>query len=299
MGFREARSDSLSRRVPGGGDRGIRWRMLCGSLLSAFAMFPSILQKGVSMPATLFRFVLTVTVCVVWCGVLEVRAQDAALPTPLDGPQAQASYGIGMQFAKNLVQGGLDGDLLDLQALLLGIQDGTAGQDPKITQEQFRSAMMQVQQLAQQRMQQKMQALAERNKRDGPKFIEMYKGLDGVQELPSGLLYKVVKSGSGPSPKATDQVKTHYRGRLVDKTEFDSSYERGQPAVFPVNGVIAGWTEALQKMKVGDKWQLVIPPELAYGENGSPPVIGPNAVLIFDIELLEIMPPQTPQLLGD
>ncbi len=107
-------------------------------------------------------------------------------------------------------------------------------------------------------MQQKMQALAERNKRDGPKFIEMYKGLDGVQELPSGLLYKVVKSGSGPSPKATDQVKTHYRGRLVDKTEFDSSYERGQPAVFPVNGVIAGWTEALQKMKVGDKWQLVI-----------------------------------------
>ncbi len=208
----------------------------------------------------------------------------------LTTPQAQASYGIGRQIGRDLGQGGLEGELLDLNALMLGIQDSLNQAESRITQEQFQAAIGQVQQVAQQRMQQKMQAVAERNRRDGPKFLEKYKALEGVQQTPSGLMYKVLKQGNGPSPKETDTVRTHYRGRLVDNTEFDSSYKRNEPAIFPVNQVIPGWTEALQMMKVGDRWQLVIPPDLAYGETGSPPVIGPDAVLVFEIELIGIEP---------
>ena len=136
-----------------------------------------------------------------------------------------------------------------------------------------------------------MQQVAEENKVKGPQFMAKFKALDGVKSLPGGLLYKVIKNGNGATPKETDRVTTHYRGRLIDGTEFDSSIKRGQPATFPVNGVIKGWTEALKQMKVGDKWQLAIPPEMAYGAQGSPPVIGPNAVLVFDIELLGIEQP--------
>jgi len=235
-----------------------------------------------------------VVVCFVVTRMAWAQPADA-LPTPLETPQSQASYGIGRQIARDLAQGGLDGDLLDVDALALGIRDALGNTESRITQEQFQAAVGQVQQTAQQRMQQKMKGLADRNRRDGPEFLSKYKALDGVKATESGLLYKVVKQGDGPTPTATDTVKTHYRGRLVDGTEFDSSYKSGNPAVFPVTGVIPGWTEALQMMKVGDRWQIVLPANLAYGPQGSPPVIGPDAVLIFDIELLGIEKGAAPQ----
>ena len=126
------------------------------------------------------------------------------------------------------------------------------------------------------------------NKTEGETFLAANKNKEGVVTLPSGLQYKILKAGTGPKPTASDSVVCNYRGTLVNGTEFDSSYKRGQPATFPVNGVIKGWTEALQLMPVGSKWQLFIPAQLAYGERGAGPDIGPNATLIFEIELLSI-----------
>ena len=140
----------------------------------------------------------------------------------------------------------------------------------------------------QQEMTGKMKNIAEKNKKEGDAFLEANKKKDGVITLPSGLQYKIIKEGSGPKPTATQTVKCNYRGTLIDGKEFDSSYKRGEPTEFPVGQVIKGWTEALQLMPVGSKWQLFIPSNLAYGENGGGSMIGPNAALIFDIELISI-----------
>jgi FKBP-type peptidyl-prolyl cis-trans isomerase FklB len=129
---------------------------------------------------------------------------------------------------------------------------------------------------------------ADKNQKEGEVFLAENKKKKGVVTLPSGLQYRVITAGTGKIPKVTDTVTTHYRGTLIDGTEFDSSYKRGEPASFPVNGVVKGWTEALQLMKVGSKWQLFIPSNLAYGPQGAGQVIGPNATLIFEIELLSI-----------
>jgi FKBP-type peptidyl-prolyl cis-trans isomerase FklB len=134
----------------------------------------------------------------------------------------------------------------------------------------------------------RLNQLAEKNKNDGEAFLAENAKKQGVITLPSGLQYKIIKPGTGRKPKPTDEVTTHYRGTLIDGTEFDSSYRRGEPTSFPVNGVIAGWTEALQLMPVGAKWQLFIPPHLAYGERGAGGQIGPNATLIFEVELIAI-----------
>jgi len=133
-----------------------------------------------------------------------------------------------------------------------------------------------------------MQKLSEKNKADGEKFLAENAKNEGVKSLPSGLQYKEITPGKGKSPKATDTVTTHYKGTLIDGTEFDSSYKRGEPATFPVSGVISGWTEALQLMKEGAKWQLFIPSDLAYGERGAGRDIGPNATLIFEVELISV-----------
>jgi FKBP-type peptidyl-prolyl cis-trans isomerase FklB len=133
-----------------------------------------------------------------------------------------------------------------------------------------------------------MQKLSEKNKADGEKFLAENAKKEGVKVLPSGLQYKVITPGTGKSPKATDTVTTHYKGMLIDGTEFDSSYKRGEPATFPVSGVIPGWTEALQLMKEGAKWQLFLPSNLAYGERGAGRDIGPNATLIFEVELISV-----------
>ncbi len=218
---------------------------------------------------------------------LAVQAQTAAaLPVPLETPLAQSSYGIGVQMGRNLIQSGLDAELVDAAALLAGIQDALGDKEPRVSQAEFQAAMTQVQQMAQTKIQRKMDSMGEKNRREGPEFLKKYQAMAGVKLLPGGPFYKVLKAGTGPSPKRTDQVRTHYRGQFVDGVEFDSSYSRGEPAVFPVAGVIKGWTEALLRMKVGDRWQIVVPSELAYGKQGSPPVIGPDAVLVFEIELL-------------
>jgi FKBP-type peptidyl-prolyl cis-trans isomerase FklB len=141
----------------------------------------------------------------------------------------------------------------------------------------------------------KQKVAGEKNRKEAEAFLAENKKKEGVKVTASGLQYKVIKAGTGPMPKADDTVVTHYRGTLTDGTEFDSSYKRNEPATFPVKGVIKGWTEALQMMPVGSKWQLVIPGDLAYGERGSPPKIGPNATLQFDIELIEIKKPETEQ----
>ncbi len=236
-----------------------------------------------------------VLLCTCSMSVLGQAPPATSLPAPLESPLAQSSYGIGIQFGQNLMQGGLDGELVDLAAMMAGIRDALGEQEPRVSQEQFQAAMQQVQELARSKMQKKMELLAEKNRREGPAFLKRYQALAGVKSLPSGVLYRVRKSGTGPSPTAADTVRTHYEGKLVDGTKFDSSYDRGEPAVFPVQGVIDGWTQVLQQMKVGDQWEIVIPSELAYGKQGSPPVIGPDSVLVFSIELLGIEPPQPDQ----
>jgi FKBP-type peptidyl-prolyl cis-trans isomerase FklB len=138
-----------------------------------------------------------------------------------------------------------------------------------------------------------MKIMGEKNKKEGEAFLAANKKKEGVITLPSGFQYKAIKEGTGKTPKATDTVTVNYRGTLIDGTEFDSSYKRGQPATFRVNGVIAGWTEALQLMKEGSKWELFIPANLAYGERGAGAAIGPNAVLIFEVELISVKPAES------
>jgi len=161
---------------------------------------------------------------------------------------------------------------------------------PQLTTDQVKEIMAQFEK----DMETKQKQLGEKNKTDGTKFLEDNKKKPGVKTTASGLQYKVEKEGTGAQPKATDMVTVNYRGTLVDGTEFDSSYKRGQPATFPVNGVIKGWTEALQLMKQGAKYQLFIPSNLAYGERAMGPDIGPNSTLIFEVELQDVKPPPTP-----
>lgn len=202
----------------------------------------------------------------------------------LASDKAKISYSIGMQVGSQLANSIKQDELdVDAAALLLAIQDMLAGKPPRLTNEEFTTAMN----LLRDQQMQKQSKLAEENKIKGETFLVANKSKPGVKVLPSGVQYKVIKSGSGQSPTASDSVVAHYRGTLVDGTEFDSSISRGQPATFPVNGVIRGWQEILQKMKVGDKWEVYIPSELGYGARGTSG-IGPNSALIFEIDLLEV-----------
>jgi FKBP-type peptidyl-prolyl cis-trans isomerase len=216
--------------------------------------------------------------------VSSVSAQDKP---DLTNPKQKASYAVGLDLAAKLNRQELD---LDAKALTAGIADGFAGK-PALTEEQKEAAIMDLQKSAMARAEEKQKAAGGTNLAAGEAFLAENAKKEGVKTTASGLQYKVIKSGTGPSPKMTDVVKVHYHGKLIDGTVFDSSVRRNTPATFPVNGVIPGWTEALQLMKVGDKWQLVIPPKLAYGENGPGP-IGPNSVLIFEVELLGIEKPE-------
>ncbi|HEY3489002.1 MAG TPA: FKBP-type peptidyl-prolyl cis-trans isomerase [Candidatus Deferrimicrobiaceae bacterium] len=201
----------------------------------------------------------------------------------------KVSYGIGLSFGNNLKANIKNDDIeIDQELLLRGLRDAFTGASPALSDNQLRETMMNLQSEVTAHQEAKAKAALEKNKKQGEDFLLANKGKDNVITLPSGLQYKVIKEGTGVSPKPTDLVETHYSGTLIDGTEFDSSYKRNQPAVFPVNGVIPGWTEALQKMKVGSKWQLFVPSELAYGTKGAGNLIGPNATLIFEVELLSI-----------
>src|SRR4026207_122507 len=198
----------------------------------------------------------------------------------------KVSYSIGMQIGFNLGRQKVD---INPDILAAGIKDAIAGK-PQLTTDQVKDIMAQFEK----DMEQKQKQLGEKNKTEGDKYLEDNKKKPGVKTTASGLQYKVEKEGTGAQPKATDMVTVNYRGTLIDGTEFDSSYKRGQPATFPVNGVIKGWTEALQLMKVGSKYQVFVPANLAYGERSVSPELGPNATLIFEVELLDAKPPPTP-----
>ena len=212
----------------------------------------------------------------------QVYAQDAVLKTQKD----KVSYSIGMDIGTTLKKQELD---VDPAILARGIRDSMSGQKPLMTDQEMRDTIAAFQKEMMAKQQEQTKQMGEKNKKQGEAFLAENKKKEGVKTLPSGLQYKVIKAGKGKKPKATDTVTTHYRGTLIDGTEFDSSISRGKPASFPVNGVIPGWTEALQLMEEGAKWQLFIPSNLAYGDRGTPGgPIGPNATLIFDIELISI-----------
>jgi FKBP-type peptidyl-prolyl cis-trans isomerase FklB len=210
------------------------------------------------------------------------RADDA-----FTNDKDKVSYSMGVDMGRNLQKQGID---VNPDVLLQGLKDGIAGGQLKMSDDQMQTTMTAFIQGVREKMQAKEQAEGADNKTKGEAYLEANKKKDGWTVTPSGLQYKVVTTGTGPKPKATDTVITQYRGTTIDGTEFDSSYKRNEPAEFPVNAVIPGWTEALQMMPVGSKWQLAIPANLAYGEN-APPQIGPNSVLLFDVELVGIKPP--------
>jgi FKBP-type peptidyl-prolyl cis-trans isomerase FkpA len=198
----------------------------------------------------------------------------------------KVSYMVGMQIGGSLAQ---IQEEIDLKVVFSAIEGALAGKDPLLTPEQA----MEVQRTFAERLQGKraaeMQEMAVKNKAAGEAFMAKNKSAAGVQTTASGLQYQVVTNGTGPRPAATDTVRVHYVGTLLDGTKFDSSVDRGEPAQFALNAVIPGWTEALQLMPVGSKYKLWIPSELAYGDRGTPGPIGPNATLVFDVELLEIV----------
>ena len=180
---------------------------------------------------------------------------------------------------------------IDSSILVRGLRDGLAGGKTLMTDDEVRAALTALQTDLRAKREAKLQELAATNKKEGEAFLAENKTKEGVVTLPSGLQYKILSEGTGPKPTAADSVVCSYKGTLIDNSEFDSSYKRGQPATFPVTGIIKGWSEALQLMPVGSKWQLFIPPDLAYGERGGPGGgIGPNATLIFEVELMSIQP---------
>ena len=203
----------------------------------------------------------------------------------LESQKDKASYTIGIQMGMQLSQ---QKDDISMEGVIQGFSDAFSGKKPQLSMEEMQQSLQAFQQEIQARQVARMKAISDKNTKEGADFLAKNKTKDGVKTLDSGLQYKILTPGKGDSPKASDTVVTHYRGQLIDGKVFDSSYKRGEPATFPVSGVIKGWTEALQKMKVGSKWQLFIPADLAYGDKGAGQMIGPNAVLIFEIELLEI-----------
>ena len=206
---------------------------------------------------------------------------DAQENLVLKSQKDKMSYIIGMDIGTNLKKQSID---IEPGVLARGIKDALAGAKPLLTEQEVQETMA----IFQKDMMAKQQDMAIKNKKEGEAFLAENKKKEGVKTLPSGLQYKVIKEGTGKKPKLSDTVTAQYRGTLVDGTEFDSSYKRGQPASFPVSGVIPGWTEALQLMGEGAKWQLFVPSNLAYGERGASAVIGPNATLIFEVELISV-----------
>ncbi|MEK6754903.1 MAG: FKBP-type peptidyl-prolyl cis-trans isomerase [Bacteroidota bacterium] len=204
---------------------------------------------------------------------------------PLKTQKDKVSYSIGLSIGKNFKQQLVE---VDLNLLIRGIKDGLTDSKALLSDNEVREVMTTFQKEQTAKMSENAKKVGEKNKREGDVFLAENKKKPGVKTLPSGLQYKILKEGTGKNPRATDSVTTHYRGTLLNGKEFDSSYGRGEPTTFPVNRVIPGWTEALQLMKVGSKWQLFVPPQLAYGENGAGPNIGPNATLIFEVELIGI-----------
>ncbi|HEX3131599.1 MAG TPA: FKBP-type peptidyl-prolyl cis-trans isomerase [Thermoanaerobaculia bacterium] len=210
--------------------------------------------------------------------------------------QDKASYIIGLNLGRSLKSQ----DVPCSQDLIVqGLRDGLAGATPLLTDEQIQAAMQEFQQQMMTQQQAKMKVEGEKNLKASEEFLTQNKARKEIKTTASGLQYEVLKEGSGESPKPTDQVTVNYRGTLPNGTVFDSSYDRGEPATFPVNGVIPGWIEALQLMKPGSKYKIYLPPALAYGERGAGGDIGPNQALVFEVELISVQktppPAENPQ----
>jgi len=200
----------------------------------------------------------------------------------LDTENKKFSYGIGTQIGQSLKRQGVT---VDPDAFALAIRDAMRGDPPRLSPEEMEKVMA----AREDKAREDIREVASRNLTEGKAFREQYAAEEGVKTLSNGILYKVERAGSGKHPTAEDRVRVHYTGTLTDGREFDSSHRRGEPAEFPVGGVIEGWQETLPLMREGAKWQIVIPPELAYGARGAGAVIGPNATLVFDVELIEVL----------
>jgi len=228
-------------------------------------------------------------VCLLSLPVASMHAQNT-LPTPGDSKelktqQDKTSYAIGFDFGLSLLNDEVNANS---DIVVKGFLDAVNKRKPLLTDKEIGDALTALQRKIAEQQMARMKALGEKNKVEGAAFLKANKTKPGVKTLENGLQYEIIKSGKGKSPTLTDQVRVHYRGTLIDGQEFDSTLARGVPAVFRVSGVIPGWTDALRRMQAGSKWKLYIPPDLAYRDQGAPPLIGPHAVLVFEIELLAI-----------
>ena len=203
----------------------------------------------------------------------------------LNNQRDKESYSLGHQFGQSLKTQGLD---INLDVYISGIKDFLDGKQPLMTQEEIRATISELQKRVMSVREKELKEMAEKNLAQTKAFLEENKKKEGIKVLPSGLQYKVLTEGSGRIPKAEDKVAVHYRGTLINGTEIDSSYKKGQPAIFEVGGLIRGFSEALQLMKEGAKWQIFIPPELGYGKTGAGGVVQPNSALIFEVELISV-----------
>ncbi len=230
-----------------------------------------------------FSSLLTIT----FFAIVACKGQESTKNISMDNQNDKLSYSLGVNIANSLKQQGLD-SIVNPSALHAAIADVVGGKDLQISEDEAKKTLEDFFKAKQEEQQAQAAAQGVENEAKGKQFLADNASKEGVVTLPSGLQYKIIKEGNGAKPGPTDKVKTHYHGTTVDGEVFDSSVERGEPISFPVNGVIKGWTEALQLMPVGSKWKLFIPSELAYGARGAGPKIGPNSTLIFDVELLDI-----------
>lgn len=234
-------------------------------------------------------YVMALVILLAGLGACQKAVKETAAPTlktaDLNTQKKKVSYAIGLDIGQNFKTRAMD---IDMEILVQGLRDSQKTDKPLLGSAEIQKVMTQFQQDMMKVEQEKRMVQGVGNKAKEEAFLKENAQKPGIKTTASGLQYKVISEGSGPRPKESDVVKVHYRGTLLDGTEFDSSYKRNQPAVFQLKGVIKGWTEALQLMKVGSKYQLFLPSNLAYGENGAGQVIGPNATLIFEVELLSI-----------
>ena len=217
----------------------------------------------------------------------------SATALTLKTQKEKTSYALGMKIGSDLRKQGI-GESLDAAITARALKDALAGSKALLTEDEERALLTQLQNEVRDKQQAKAHESGTGARKEGEAFLAANKSKEGVVTLPSGMQYKILTAGTGPKPTPNDKVTCNYRGTLINGKEFDSSYKRGEPTSFPVGGVIKGWTEALQMMPVGSKWQLFIPPDMAYGDRGAGSDIGPGETLIFEVELLSIGDQKTP-----
>lgn len=258
---------------------------LCALVLSVAAVFPiaSAAQSTATKPKTATT---TAKKPVAKAGAAATSTKPVS-KTALTTPREKASYALGYNLGRNLKGQEVD---VDPNIVVQAIKDAYAGTPSLMTDDEIRAALTELQQSTRAKLEAKSKEMSDENEKAGAAFLAANKTKEGVVTLPSGLEYKILKQGTGPKPTSADTVVCNYRGTLIDGKEFDSSEKHGQAATFPVGGVIKGWTEALQLMPVGSKWELFVPASLAYGDRGAGPLIAPGSTLIFEVELLSIKP---------